>query len=61
MSLANGEDWLLRPVLEGLVKYESLLDGSLDLSDIALLNDALSVRDENSSRAYERARRKEES
>lgn len=37
----------MRPVLFGLCRYESLKDGSLDLGDVALMNDALSVRDEN--------------
>lgn len=49
--LSNGEDWLLRPVLEGICKFESLLDGTLDMADMALLNDALDIKDENSSRA----------
>jgi hypothetical protein len=43
-------DWLLRPVLEGLCKYESLLDGTLDLLDIARMNEALDVRAENERR-----------
>lgn len=38
---------VLRPVLAGMCKYESLLDGTLDLADIALMNDALAVRAEN--------------
>ncbi|WP_024904461.1 DUF6889 family protein [Robbsia andropogonis] len=50
MSLPNGEDWLLQPVLEGLIRYESLLDGSVNLEDIALLNDALTVKRENQRR-----------
>lgn len=48
--MASGEDWLMRPVLDGLCKYESLLDGSLDLFDIARMNDALDVRQENERR-----------
>lgn len=46
-------DWLLRPVLRGMCKYESLIDGSLDLADIALMNDALTVQDENEARYRE--------
>jgi len=46
-SLPDGEDWLLRPVVRGMCRYESLKDGSLDLSDIALMNDALDVVAEN--------------
>ncbi|MGG6461396.1 DUF6889 family protein [Solilutibacter silvestris] len=37
----------MRPVLSGLCKFESLKDGSLDLEDVALMNDALDVRAEN--------------
>jgi hypothetical protein len=40
----------MRPVLEGLCRYESLIDGSLDLEDIARMNDALDVRAENEAR-----------
>lgn len=36
--------------MEGLVKYESLIDGTVDLCDVALLNDAISVRRENEAR-----------
>ena len=48
----------MRPVAEGLCKYESLKDGTLSLEDIALMNDALTVRAENERRAYDAARRK---
>jgi hypothetical protein len=49
--MPDGEDWLLRPVIEGMCKYESLLDGTLDLADIARMNDALDARAENTERA----------
>jgi hypothetical protein len=45
--LPNHEDWLLRPVIKGMCKYESLIDGTLDLADIALMNDALDVVADN--------------
>ena len=48
--MVEHEDWLLRPVLRGFCKYESLLDGALDLADIALLNEALDVEAENDYR-----------
>ena len=51
MSLPDGEDWLLRPVLAGLCKYESLKDGTLDLVDFIKMNNALDVKEENESRA----------
>jgi hypothetical protein len=48
--MEDGEDWLMRPVLEGLCKYESLFDGVLDLEDLARMNDALDVKFENETR-----------
>jgi len=30
-----------------MCRYESLIDGTVDLSDVALMNDALDVIDEN--------------
>jgi hypothetical protein len=44
-------DWLLRPVDAGYCKYESLKDGTLDLADIALMNDMLDAKAENQDRA----------
>jgi hypothetical protein len=52
--LGDGEDWLLRPVLEGLCKFESLIDCTLDLEHIAKMNDALDVKAEN-ERRYSKA------
>lgn len=56
VSLPEGEDWLLRPVLRGCCRYESVIDGTLGLADIALLNDALDVQDENERRWQEAQR-----
>ena len=53
VSLPDGEDWLLRPVLRGMCRYESLINGALDLADVALMNDALDVQDENEERFRE--------
>lgn len=50
VELPNGEDWLLRPVEFGWIKYESLIDGTLDLADVALLNDAIDIMLENQYR-----------
>ncbi len=52
--MPDGEDWLLRPVVRGMCRYESLKDGTLDLADLAIMNDALNVLDEN-ERRYLRA------
>lgn len=48
--MPDGTDWLYRPMTEGFCKYESLIDGTLSLEDIAEMNDILSVRDENRAR-----------
>ncbi|WP_375038594.1 hypothetical protein [Acinetobacter sp. RW6] len=34
-------------MIRGLCRYESLKDGTLDLTDIALMNDALDVQADN--------------
>lgn len=36
-----------------MCKYESLIDGTLSLFDVALMNDALTVQDENEYRYRE--------
>lgn len=41
----------MRPVLRGLCHYESLLTGLIGLLDVARMNDALDVSDENEARA----------
>lgn len=46
----------MRPVMAHLCKYESLKDGTLDLADVALMNDALDVQNENEARAVEKAK-----
>ena len=44
-------DWLLRPVVRGYCLFESLKNGAIDLEDLALLNDAADLVDENRQRA----------
>ncbi len=48
--MADGEDWIMRPVLAGLCSYESLLGGAIKMVDLARMNAALDVRDENDFR-----------
>jgi hypothetical protein len=36
-----------------MCKFESIKDGSIDLLDLALMNDAIDVHDENAFRAQE--------
>lgn len=52
--MADGELFLLRPVMEKMCLYESLKDGTLDLADIAKMNEALDVKAEN-ERRYRKA------
>jgi hypothetical protein len=50
--MPDGDDWLWRPVGE-LCKYESVIDGTLTLADIAVMNNILDVRQENERRYLE--------
>lgn len=45
--MPDESDWLMRPVIKGMCKFESLKNGKLDLADIALMNDALDVVADN--------------
>lgn len=47
------EEWILTPVEAGMCRYESLLDGTLSLDDIARMNEFLIVRAENQARISE--------
>jgi uncharacterized protein DUF6889 len=51
--MGDGLDWLMQPVLEGFCLYSELKDGTLDLLDVAIMNDAILVRDENRYRAQD--------
>ena len=42
--------FLMVPVMRGLIKYESLKDGTVDLADIYILNTSLKISDENERR-----------
>lgn len=48
--MSDGTDFLMRPVVRGLCKYSELKDGTLDLFDVAAMNEALDVMDENTKR-----------
>lgn len=52
MTLPNGEEWLFQPVDRGWCRYESLKDGTLDLADIAAMNEAIAVKLENERRMH---------
>jgi hypothetical protein len=48
--MTDDEDWVMRPVLRGMVKYESLIDCKVDLEDIYRMNSAIDVEIENGLR-----------
>lgn len=50
ISMVEGEDWLFRPVTRGLLRGESIIDGTVDIAYIALLNEVIDVEIENTAR-----------
>lgn len=52
--MEDGEEWLLRPVTEGMCQYENLRNCTLGLEDVARMNAALDVKAEN-ERRYRKA------
>lgn len=52
--MKSGVDWVMRPVLAGMCQYESLINKSLSLVDVARMNEALDVREENQYRVTKR-------
>ena len=46
-TMEDDEDWLMRPVLRNICRYESLVDGTLGLHDVAIMNEALDIELEN--------------
>ncbi|WP_071990472.1 DUF6889 family protein [Salmonella enterica] len=48
--MPDGEDYLRRPVRAGYIKYTDLKNGSVDLADIARMNDWLDLEDDNKAR-----------
>lgn len=57
--MTDGEDWLLRPAIEKVCHYESLVNGALSLEDVAVMNEALDVKLENEARLREHAEREQ--
>ena len=52
--MADGEDWIMRPVLNHMCQYESLKNGAIDLADIDRMNEALDVKEANRRLAQEK-------
>jgi hypothetical protein len=48
--MADGEDYLWRPVMRGLLTADKLLGTQLDLAFIAMCNEAIDVEIENKAR-----------
>lgn len=48
----------MRPVIKGMCRIESLKDGSVDLADIAMMNEHLDVVAENTLLAQKLAEQK---
>jgi hypothetical protein len=51
--MTDEEYWIMRPVLEGMCLYESLVNGVLDLADVSRMNEALDVRAELRARVQD--------
>ncbi|WP_155524340.1 DUF6889 family protein [Burkholderia sp. PAMC 28687] len=49
--MAEGEDWVMRPCVKGMCLYESMLSGKIGMHDIARMNEALDVVEENRQKA----------
>jgi hypothetical protein len=45
--LPDGKEWLYLPASEKMCLYESLKDGTLDLFDVAEMNDFLMMKADN--------------
>lgn len=55
--MEDGLSFVMRPVLAKLIKYESLIDGTLGLEDILILHEAMDVDNENRYRAEQAVKR----
>ena len=60
MRLPHDLDYMMGPVEAGMCKFESLIDGTLDLSHVDLMNDTLRAKSENEARAHDAFRRQSE-
>ena len=51
--MADGEDWIFRPIEHGYYNLADIKSGLIDLLDVAEANDALDVKYENERRWHE--------
>lgn len=56
VTLPNRAQWLGAPLLRGMIAFESLRNGALDLTDIAWMNEIIAADVENQNRANQAAR-----
>jgi hypothetical protein len=56
----EAEEWCLRPVMAGKCSLESLLNGTVQLHHLAMLNEALDVQYENEAIMYEAEKPRDE-
>lgn len=56
--MVDHEDFIYRPVLRGYLDPRALTDGSISLGEIALLNEAIDIQDENQHRMQKALERK---
>ncbi|QAB32490.1 DUF6889 family protein [Pantoea ananatis] len=46
----DGEEFFRRPVDAGYIRYDRLNDGSVDLADIARMNEWIDIKEDNEAR-----------
>lgn len=54
VEMEEDEDFIMRPIRAGMCRYESAIDGTLNLGDFARMNDAMNVFEENERRIDEK-------
>ena len=55
LAMRDGLGWVMAPVAAGMIRYESLKDGSITIDDLADMNEYLIITSENKRRAREAA------
>jgi len=56
--MPDHSDYLMEPVRRQMCRYESLKDGTLDLEDIAHMNDYIALSADNEAIAQDEAERR---
>ena len=58
LEMSGKEDYVMRPIRHGYCRFESVIDGTLDLIHIAIMNEAIDVAIANNERLTEANRKK---